>query len=38
MSKHMSSKVWGEIIQPFPNFNGCTVEVWDVYVISFRTL
>ena len=22
-------KVWAEIIHPFPNFNGCTVEVWE---------
>ena len=25
----MHSKVWDEIIYPFPNFNGCTVEVWE---------
>ena len=24
---HMPSKVWDEITYPFPNFNGCTVEV-----------
>ena len=29
MSNHMLSKVWGEITYPFPNFNGCTVEVWE---------
>ena len=23
------SKVWGEITFAFPNFNGCTVEVWE---------
>ena len=23
----MPSKVWDEITYPFPNFNGCTVEV-----------
>ena len=23
------SKVWGEITDPFPNFNGCTAEVWE---------
>ena len=22
-------KVWDEIAYPFPNFNGCTVEVWE---------
>ena len=25
----MSSKVWDEITCPFPNFSGCTVEVWE---------
>ena len=25
----MLNKVWGEIIYPFPNFNGATVEVWE---------
>ena len=28
ISSHMSNKVWAEIIYPFSNFNGCTVEVW----------
>ena len=23
-------KVWDEIIYPFPNFNGATVEVWEL--------
>ena len=27
ISNHMSSKVWDEITYPFPNFNGCPVEV-----------
>ena len=27
ISNHMSSKVWGEITYPFPNFNGYIVEV-----------
>ena len=26
---HMLSKMWDEIIQPFPNFNRTTVEVWE---------
>ena len=26
---HMPSKVWDEITYPFPNFNGCTVELWE---------
>ena len=25
----MASKVWDEIIDPFPNFNGAPVEVWE---------
>ena len=25
----MPSKVWGEITYHFPNFNGCTAEVWE---------
>ena len=29
ISNHMFSKVCDEITYPFPNFNGCTVEVWD---------
>ena len=28
ISNHVSGKVWDEITFPFPNFNGCTVEVW----------
>ena len=26
---NMPSKVWDEITYPFPNFNGCTAEVWE---------
>ena len=26
---HMPNMVWDEINYPFPNFNGCTVEVWE---------
>ena len=26
---HMHSKVWYEITYPIPNFDGCTVEVWE---------
>ena len=25
----MLSKVWEEIIYTFPNFNSCTVDVWE---------
>ena len=30
ISNHMPSKVWDEITYPFPNFNSCTVEVWEL--------
>ena len=26
---HKPSKVWDEITNPFPNFNGCIIEVWE---------
>ena len=29
ISNHMLGKVWDEMIYPFPNFNGCAVEVWE---------
>ena len=29
ISKHMPNKVWDEITDPFSNFNGATVEVWE---------
>ena len=29
ISNHMSIKRRDQITYPFPNFNGCTVEVWD---------
>ena len=25
----MPSKVWFEIIYSFPNFNSCTIDVWE---------
>ena len=28
ISNFIHCKLWYEIIYPFPNFNGCTVEVW----------
>ena len=43
-SKHGSviSNMWDEITYPFPNFNSCTVEVWEfiithcvMYVITY---
>ena len=34
ISNRMLSKVWDEITYPFPNFNGCTVEVWE-WIINF---
>ena len=30
----MPSEVWYEIAYPFPNLNGCTVEVWE-WISSF---
>ena len=30
LSNHTSAKVWDEIIYPFANFSGCTVEVWEL--------
>ena len=29
ISYHMRIRVRGEITYPFPNFNGCTAEVWE---------
>ena len=29
MTNYTHYKVWDEITYPFPNFNGCTVEVWE---------
>ena len=29
LADYMSSKVWDKITNPFPNFNGATVEVWE---------
>ena len=29
ISNHMPSKICDEITYPVPNFNGCTVEVWE---------
>ena len=29
INNHIPNKLWGEITNPFPNFNGCTVEVWE---------
>ena len=29
ISNYIHYKVWDEIIYPFPNFNGATVEVWE---------
>ena len=29
ISNHLTVAVWDEITYPFPNFNGCTIEVWE---------
>ena len=34
VSNHLSSKMWDEITYPFPNFNGCIIEVWDGCIIE----
>ena len=34
MSDHIYSKVWDEITYPFPNFNGCTIEVLEQVISS----
>ena len=34
ISKYINYKVWNEITYQFPNFNGCTVEVWE-WIINF---
>ena len=36
ISNHMPSKVKDEITDPFPNFNGCTVKVWQ-WISNFPT-
>ena len=30
INNHTPSKEWDETADPFPNFNGCTVEVWEL--------
>ena len=29
ISNYLPNKVWDEINYPFPNFKGCTIEVWE---------
>ena len=29
ISNHVPIKQWDEVTYPFPNFNGCTVKVWE---------
>ena len=29
IGSYIRYNVWAEITYPFPNFNGCTVEVWE---------
>ena len=29
ISNYIHYKVWDEITYPFPNFNSCTIEVWE---------
>ena len=37
ISNYIHYEVWDEITHPFPNFKGCTVEVWEG-IISPQTL
>ena len=37
ISNHMPSKLWDEITYPSPNFNGCTVEVWE-WISNFHSI
>ena len=34
----MPNKVWDEITYPFPNFNGYTVELWELIINFIRYL
>ena len=34
----MPSKVWDETTYPFPNFNGCTVEVYYTSMLGLRLI
>ena len=36
ISNHVPCKLWCEIIQPFPNFNVCTDDVWE-WISDFHT-
>ena len=36
LNNHMPSKVWDQIADPFQNFNGYTVEVWE-WISNFIT-
>ena len=29
LSNSLASKVWDEITYPFPNFNSCTIKIWE---------
>ena len=38
ISNHIPSKEWDAITNPFPHFNGATLEVWVEWSISSHTL
>ena len=38
INTYIHDNVWDEINYPFPNFNGCTVEIWVWIVILSHTL
>ena len=37
ISNHLPSKVWDNITHPLPNFNSCTMDVWE-WISNFITL
>ena len=38
ISNHIPAKVWDGITYPFPNFSGCTIEVWEWISNSCHTI
>ena len=38
IGNYMASKVWTEIIHPFPNINGAATDIWNRQVISSHIL
>ena len=36
INNYIHYMVWGEINYPFPNFNGCTIEIWELITYFIR--